>query len=143
MRLDDPEALRGRRALVIEDGPTTTHGGMPYGAGYVAAMQGGALDIVDPRPFAEPEIAAVYARYPHIGPVLPALGYSKPQIDALRATILRCDAAAVVSATPFDLAALIGAAKPMVRARYEFAEAGEPGLGQAIDAFLAVRTPGR
>ena len=143
VRLDDPEAVRGRRVLVIEDGPTTTHGGMPYGAGYVAAVQGGAREIVDPRPFAEPEIAAVYASYPHIGPVLPALGYSKPQVDALRATIVRCDADAVVSATPFDLAALIGAAKPMVRARYEFAEAGEPGLGQALDAFLAGRMPER
>ena len=138
--LADPEAVRGRRALVVEDGPTITHGGMPYGAGYVAAVAVGA-DVVDPRASAHPAIAAVYAAYPHIGRVLPAVGYDATQLEALRATIARADADVVVSATPLDLAALIAVDAPVVRARYEFAEAGEPTLGSIVDRFAAERLP--
>ncbi|TAK43939.1 MAG: GTPase [Betaproteobacteria bacterium] len=141
--LDDPAAVRGRRVLVIEDGPTLTHGGMPHGAGYVAAVQHGAREIIDPRPHATPGIASVYARHPHIGRVLPALGYSSGQIDELRATIERCNAEVVVSAAPFDLASLVGAAAPIVRARYELAEAEGAALAELLEAFLDARMPGR
>ncbi len=136
--LDDAEAVRGRRVLVVEDGPTITHGGMPHGSGYVAAQAAGAI-VVDPRPAAAPSIAAVYRQYPHIGLVLPALGYDAAQCVALRATIDAAAVDAVVSGTPIDLAALIGTVKPIVRARYEFAEASTPGLGARVDAFLAKR----
>ena len=136
VRLDNPEAVRNRRVVVIEDGPTITHGGMPYGAGYVAATRAQAAEIVDPRSAAADEIAAVYARYPHIGPVLPAVGYHPPQLQALRQTLNAVQAEVVVSATPCDIGALIAIDKPVVRARYEFAEAGEPRLGSLIEAFL-------
>lgn len=141
VRLDDAEIVRGKRVLVVEDGPTITHGGMPYGAGYVAATQAHAAEIIDPRPACADEIAAVYAQYPHIGPVLPAVGYHRSQLSALRKSINAAAADAVVAATPCDLAALIEIDKPIVRARYEFAEAGEPGLGSLVDAFLKERLP--
>lgn len=137
IRLDAPEAVRGRRVLVIEDGPSTTHGGMPYGAGYVAAIQGGAATIVNPREYVVPEIAALYAAYPHLGPVLPAMGYSPAQLESLARSIAATPADVVVSGTPIDLAALVRIDKPVVRARYEFADADPPGLGAAIDRFIA------
>jgi len=139
VRLDDAAAVRGRRVLVIEDGPTITHGGMPHGAGYVAALQAGAAAIVDPRASAAPEIAAVYAQYPHIGPVLPAMGYSPAQLEALRQTINNARADVVVAATPIDLAALIDLDRPVVRARYEFVDSETPGLAAELDRFLAGR----
>jgi predicted GTPase len=135
--LDDASAVAGRRVLVVEDGPTITHGDMGYGAGYVAATAAGAGAIVDPRASAAPEIAAVFAAYPHIGRVLPAVGYGPAQLDALRRTIDAAAAGVVVAATPLDLAALIPLNKPVVRARYEFAEVDQPGLGALIDAFIA------
>jgi predicted GTPase len=136
VRLDDPAAVRGKRVLVVEDGPTITHGGMPYGAGYVAATQAQVAEIVDPRSAADDEIAAVYAKYPHIGSVLPALGYHPAQLQALRATINAADVDVVVSATPCDIGALIEIDKPVVRAYYEFAEDGEPVLGSLVESFL-------
>lgn len=136
VRLDDPDAVRGKRVVVVEDGPTTTHGGMPWGAGYVAALGAGAAGIVDPRAHAVAEIAALYGRYPHLGPVLPAMGYSPAQLSALASSLDATPADVVVSGTPVDLAALLSLDKPVVRARYEFAEADTPGLGAAIDAFL-------
>ena len=135
--LQDEAAVRGRRALVVEDGPTLTHGGMAYGAGFVAASRAGA-SIVDPRASAAPEIAAVYAQYPHIGPVLPAMGYSPGQLAALRATVEQSDADVVVCGTPVDLAALLGTRKPVVRARYEFAELDAPGLWDEVERLLAL-----
>jgi predicted GTPase len=141
VRLDDPGAVAGRRVLVVEDGPTITHGGMPYGAGFVAASAAGAAAIVDPRSAAVAEVAAVFAAHPHIGRVLPAVGYGPAQVEALRATIERSDAEVVVSGTPIDLAALLAIAKPVVRARYELQEVEEPGLRGEVDAFLA-RFPG-
>jgi len=135
VRLDDEDAVRGRRVLVVEDGPTLTHGSMPHGAGFMAARAAGAT-VVDPRRAATPPIREVFARYPHIGPVLPAVGYSAEQLEALRATIEAADADLVVAATPVDLARLIDVGKPVVRARYEFAEAGEPRLGDLVDAWL-------
>jgi len=133
--LDDAAAVRGRRVIVVEDGPTTTHGGMAHGAGYAAALRAGA-DIVDPRASAAPEIAALYARYPQIGPVLPAIGYSASERAALAATIEASRAELVVSGTPHDLGALLGIAKPVLRARYEFAEVETPGLWGEVEAFL-------
>jgi predicted GTPase len=111
---------------------------MAFGAGYLAASHAGA-DIIDPRPYAAPAIAAVYAQYPHIGPVLPAIGYSGEQLTALRQTIADTDAEVVVSATPIDLAALLELNKPVMRARYEFAEASTPGLHAMVERFLTER----
>jgi predicted GTPase len=137
VQLDQPERVRGKRVLVVEDGPTITHGGMPYGAGYVAATQAQAAEIIDPRSVAVNEVAALYAQYPHIGPVLPAVGYHATQLAALRKTINMADVDVIVSATPCNLDALIEINKPVVRARYEFAEAGEPTLGSLVERFLS------
>lgn len=140
VRLDDAAAVSGRRVLVVEDGPTLTHGGMPHGAGYVAALQAGAAAIVDPRACAAAEIAAVYAQYPHIGPVLPALGYTAAQLEALRQTINSARVEVVVSATPIDLAGLISLDQPVVRARYDFVDSETAGLAAELDRFLAGRS---
>ena len=137
VRARDPDAIRGMRVLVIEDGPTLTHGGMSYGAGLVAAQEGGAAEIVDPHPFAVGAIAEAYRRYSHIGPVLPALGYFPSELDDLKRTVARIDADLILSATPCDLAALIDLGKPVVRVSYEFAEMDDPGLGRLVDDFLA------
>ncbi|WP_455366715.1 hypothetical protein, partial [Kaarinaea lacus] len=139
VQLDEDELVRNKRVLVVEDGPTITHGGMPYGAGYVAATQAQAAEIIDPRRFAVEEIAAVYNQYPHIGAVLPAVGYHPSQLQALRKTINLSDADIVVAATPCDLAALIKINKQVVRVRYEFAEAGEPKLSKLVEEFLRTR----
>ena len=136
IRLDDPEAVRDRRVLVVEDGPTTTHGGMPYGAGYVAATCAQAAAIVDPRAYAVPEIADVYDRYPHMGSILPAMGYFPAQLKALEATINNAEADVVVAATPSDLNSLMNLNKPVVRARYEFAEIDKPSLSAQVEQFL-------
>jgi predicted GTPase len=138
VRLDDSAAVKGKRVLVVEDGPTITHGGMSYGAGYAAAVAAGA-DVVDPRLSAAPAISAIFEAYPHIGKVLPAVGYGAAQLAALQATINGADVDAVVSATPADLARLLDLDKKVVRARYEFAEVGEPKLSSIIDAFVARR----
>lgn len=138
IQLDAPQAVRERRVLVVEDGPTTTHGGLPYGAGYVAATRAQAAAIVDPRQYAVPEIAAIYQQYPHIGPVLPAMGYFPAQLAALQQTLNRADVDVIVSATPANLAALIEVNKPIIRARYEFAEADEPGLAYRVEQFLGL-----
>ncbi|HME72100.1 MAG TPA: cyclic 2,3-diphosphoglycerate synthase [Myxococcota bacterium] len=137
VRLDKPDAVRGRRVLVVEDGPTLTHGSMSYGAGFVAAMRAGVAEIVDPRPYATPPLLAVFAQYPHLGPVLPAVGYDPTQIAALRETIDAANVDVVVAATPINLATLVHPRTPIVRARYEYADAGEPTLGSVVDAFLA------
>jgi predicted GTPase len=142
IQLDNPEAVRDRRVLVVEDGPTTTHGGMPYGAGYVAATRAQAAVIVDPRAYAVPEIAEVYARYPHIGSVLPAMGYFPAQLKALEETINNAEADVVVAATPSDLSSLMTLNKPVVRARYEFAEIGKPSLSELVEQFLARKNLG-
>ena len=136
--LDDPEAVRGRRVLVVDDGPTLTHGGMAYGAAFVAASAAGA-EIVDPRPAAAPALRAVFERYPHLARVLPAVGYDDEQLEALRATIDAADADLVVSGTPLDLAARVRLNKRVVRARYAYRDADEPGLGAVVDAFLDER----
>ena len=134
--LDDAGAVRGRRVLVVEDGPTITHGSMAYGAGFAAATAAGAAAIVDPRAAAAPEILRVYAQYRHIGSVLPAIGYSAGQVEALRDTIERADAEVVVAATPVDLERLVKVSKPIIRARYEFQDLDTPGLGAWVDRWL-------
>jgi predicted GTPase len=126
--VEDPEAIRGKRVLVIEDGPTLTHGEMAYGAGYVAARRFGAKEIVDPRPFAVRSIAATYEKYPKTGPILPAMGYGEKQMKDLEETINRSDVDMVIVGTPIDLKRIIKINKPSQRVRYELQEIGQPTL---------------
>ena len=126
--VDDPEAIRGKRVLVVEDGPTLTHGEMAYGAGYVAARRFGAKEIVDPRPFAVKSIAATYAKYPKTGPILPAMGYGAAQTKDLETTINKSDVDMVVIGTPIDLTRVLKIKKPYQRVRYELQEIGQPTL---------------
>jgi len=141
--LDDPGAVRGRRVLVIEDGPTTTHGGMAFGAGTLAARAAGAAELVDPRPYAPPALAAVLARHPHLGPVLPALGYAPEDLALLAQTIAATPADVVVVGTPIDLGRLVSGGKPLVRARYAFSEPGDGphSLADRLDRFVATLPP--
>jgi predicted GTPase len=120
--VDHPEQIKGKRVLVIEDGPTLTHGEMAYGAGFVAAKRFGAAEIVDPRPFAVGSIAATFAKFPKTGPILPAMGYGEAQMRDLEATIDTADADLVLVATPIDLARVIRIKKPYQRVRYELEE---------------------
>ncbi|MDL1909960.1 GTPase [Chloroflexi bacterium CFX6] len=126
--VDDPDAIRGKRVLVIEDGPTLTHGEMAYGAGYVAARRFGAKEIVDPRPFAVGSIAATYAKYPSTGAILPAMGYGEKQTRELEETINKADVDMVVIGTPIDLSRVVRMNKPYQRVRYELQEIGQPTL---------------
>jgi len=126
--VDDPAAIQGKRVLVVEDGPTLTHGEMAYGAGYVAARRFGAAEIVDPRPFAVKSIAATYEKYPKTGPILPAMGYGEAQMRDLEATIAKADVDMVVIGTPIDLTRVIKIDKPYQRVRYELQEIGQPTL---------------
>jgi predicted GTPase len=137
VRVDAPVSS-GTRVLVIEDGPTITHGGMSSGAGLRAARAVPGLTVLDPRGFAAPEIAEVFARYPHIGPVLPAMGYGGAQLDALRSTVAASGAGLVLAATPVDLARLGGFDLPIVRVRYDYADAGPPTLWDRVRARLEV-----
>lgn len=135
--LDDPEAVRGRRVLVVDDGPTLTHGGMPWGAGYVAARTLGDVSFVDPRASAAPLVQEVYERFPHLGPVLPAFGYGPAQRAALAQTIDASTAEVVVAGTPIDFARVVPVRLPVVRARYAYRSAD----GQ--DLLDVVRRQGR
>ncbi len=130
--VDDPAAIRGRRVLVVEDGPTLTHGEMAYGAGFVAALRFGAAEIVDPRPYAVGSIRETYAKYPTTGAVLPAMGYGEAQIRELEATINRAEADLVIVATPINLTRLIRVNKPVQRVRYELQEIGRPTLEDVL-----------
>ncbi len=126
--VDDPASIQGKRVLVIEDGPTLTHGEMAYGAGYVAAKRFGAAEIVDPRPFAVNSIKATYEKYPKTGPILPAMGYGEAQTRDLEATINASDVDLVIIGTPIDLTRVIKINKPSQRVRYELQEIGQPTL---------------
>ncbi|MBK8977301.1 MAG: GTPase [Planctomycetes bacterium] len=141
IRLAAPELVAGKRALVVEDGPTTTHGGMAYGAGLLAARAAGAAEIVDPRPFAVGAIAAAYARYPHLEAVVPALGYSAEDVAELERTIAAADCDVVVVGTPIDLTRIVRIDKPAVRAEYRYEEASDPGLGAILRERFAARVP--
>ena len=132
--VDNPEAIRGKRVLVIEDGPTLTHGEMAYGAGWVAARRFGAAEIVDPRPFAVGTITETYQKYPGTGQILPAMGYGEQQMKDLETTINNADVDLVISATPIDLTRIIKINKPMQRVRYELQEIGQPTLEEILKA---------
>ena len=137
--VDDAAAIRGKRVLVVEDGPTLTHGEMAFGAGWVAAHRYGAAEVIDPRPFASGTIAQTYAKYPTTGNVLPAMGYGDKQMRELERTINRSDADLVLIGTPIDLGRLLKFNKPSQRIRYELQEIGQP----TLDEVLAKRFPGK
>lgn len=132
--VDDPAAIRGKRVLVIEDGPTLTHGEMAYGAGWVAARRFGAAEIVDPRPYAVGSIKATYAKYPTTGAVLPAMGYGDQQIRELEQTIHAAEVDLVIVGTPIDLGRILKIGKPSQRVRYELQEIGVPTLADILKA---------
>jgi predicted GTPase len=133
--VEDPSMVRGKRALVIEDGPTVTHGGMAFGAGLIAAEDNGAI-IVDPKSHAIGSIAETYTKFPHLKKVLPAMGYSQEQVEELEETINNTDCDVVVTGTPIDLRRILKVNKPIVRARYEMAEIGHPNLDDLLDEWL-------
>ena len=137
--VDDPAAIQGKRVLVVEDGPTLTHGEMAYGAGYVAARRFGAAEIVDPRPFAVGSIAATYVKYPKTGTILPAMGYGEAQTRDLEATINASDVDLVVIGTPIDLTRIIKINKPFQRVRYELQEIGQPTLKDLLMAKFGLK----
>ncbi len=126
--------LKGKRVIAVEDGPTLTHGGMKIGAAYIASKRAGAT-IVDPRPFAVESIREVYRKYQHLSEVLPAMGYSKKQIEELQETINNADCDAVVTGTPIDIRRLIKTDKPIIHCRYELSELTKPGLKEILTEF--------
>ena len=135
--VDDAAAIRGKRVLVVEDGPTLTHGEMAYGAGWVAARRFGAAEIVDPRPYAVGSIAQTYAKYPTTGSVLPAMGYGEAQMHELEQTINNAKADLVLIGTPIDLGRLLNLNKPAQRIRYELQEIGQPTLKEVLAERLS------
>jgi predicted GTPase len=136
IRVSDASAIAGKTVLVVEDGPTITHGGMSSGAGFAAAMKFSAKEIVDPRQFAADSITEIYRKYPHIGPVLPAMGYSIEQIEDLRKTLELSHSEIVLSATPIDLHRIMTLSKPVVRVYYDLSETPEKPLHGIIFKFL-------
>lgn len=134
--VDDPSAIRGKRVLVVEDGPTLTHGGMKIGAGWVAARRFGAGEIVDPRPFAVGELAATFQKYPETGSILPAMGYGEQQIRDLEKTIDAADVELVVIGTPIDLTRVLKINKPSQRVGYSLSEIGKPDLEDVLTQKL-------
>ncbi len=129
---EDTHRIEGKRVLAIEDGPTLTHGEMSYGAAVLAAKQGGAAGLVDPRPFAVGSIKETFAKYPHVKDLLPAMGYGRKQMEELRETIARSDAELVLIGTPIDLRRVIDLDKPALRVTYRLQEIGEPTLSEAL-----------
>jgi predicted GTPase len=136
IQIENPKLVKGKRVLVIEDGPTLTHGGMAYGAGTIAARQGGAAEIVDPRPYAVESIAEAFKKYPSIGPILPAIGYSTRQLQHLETTINKVDCDTVLVATPINLSRIIDIKKPHTRVSYELQELGTPNLEEVLSEFI-------
>jgi predicted GTPase len=134
--VDDESLLRGKNVLVVEDGPTLTHGEMQFGAGTIAAKMFGARAIIDPRPYAVNSIAATYAKYPRTGTVLPAMGYGEEQIRDLEMTIDRVPCDTVVIGTPIDLRRVLKIAKPSVRVSYALEELTKPDIPAVLDEFL-------
>lgn len=130
--VDNPQEITGKRVLVIEDGPTLTHGEMPYGAGMIAARKWGAAETIDPRPWAVGSIKQTFETYTHIGSLLPAMGYSPKQVKELEETVNRIDCDLVIIATPIDLRRVMKIDKPTLRVRYELQEVGTPNLEDAI-----------
>jgi predicted GTPase len=142
LRIDDPSVVRGKRVLVVEDGPTLTHGEMKIGAGVVAARKYGAASLVDPRPYLVGSLAETFRTYPEIGALLPAMGYGEQQLRDLEATIEETDADSVVIGTPIDLARVIKITKPKTRVHYDLQEIGTPDLAEVLGRFLADRRLG-
>ena len=136
--IDCPECVEGKKVLVVEDGPTLTHGGMAYGAGTFAAKRYHSR-IVDPRPCLTGSLGKVFKQYPHLGKILPAMGYGQRQLEELRQVIdcVECDV--VISATPTDLSRIIECNKPIVRVNYELEELGRPNLSEILEEFIASR----
>jgi len=134
--VDNPDMVRGKRVLVVEDGPTLTHGGMKFGAGVVAAMHYGARELIDPRPFAVGSIAETFEKYPDTGQVLPAMGYGEQQMADLKATIDASGAELVIVGTPIDLTRYIEISIPSVRVGYNLQEIGTPTLQDVLDKFV-------
>ncbi len=133
--VEDMASIRGKRVLVVEDGPTVTHGDMPYGAGLIAARKAGAI-IIDPRPFAVGSIKDTFEKYYHLENVLPAMGYGKKQMEELQQTINKSDAEAIVIGTPIDLKRVIKIDKPSVRVKYDLQEIGKPDLEDVLKDFV-------
>ena len=134
---DKPDAIKGKRALVIEDGPTITHGSMPYGAGMIFAKKFGAGTIVDPRPYAVGSIKEAFKKYPHLGAILPALGYSDKQVAELKETIDHTPCDVVVIGTPIDLRRVLTINQPTIRVKYELKVLGPVSLEQILDEFIS------
>jgi len=137
--LDDPKRVRGKRVLVVEDGPTVTHGGMPFGAGYVATIHAGAKRIVDPRRWAVGSIRGTFEKYKHLHDVLPAMGYGEDQVAELEKTINKVPCDVVVTGTPIDIRRVLDVDKPIVRARYSYEEVEHGALEAAIKRMYAER----
>lgn len=137
--VDKPELVRGKRVLVVEDGPTLTHGEMSYGAGVVAAQKYGACELVDPRPYLKGSLVTIFEKYPEIGSLLPAMGYGPRQIKDLQATINACDCDTVIVGTPIDLRRVMRLKHPCVRVRYELQEIGSPTLEEILRGVPALR----
>src|ERR671937_876862 len=136
----DGDEISGKRVLAVEDGPTLTHGEMTYGAAVLAAKEHGAASLVDPRPFAVGSIAQTFAQYPHVGALLPAMGYGRKQMEDLRKTIRRCEAELVLIGTPIDLRRLIALDKPALRVTYRLQELDEPGLAAILEERGLIET---
>lgn len=134
--IDRPEIIAGKRVLVIEDGPTLTHGEMEYGAGVIAAKKFGARELVDPRPYAAGTIKETFAKYEHLSDLLPAMGYGEKQMKELEKTIKNTDCDAVVIGTPIDLSRIINIEQPSTRVRYELQEIGKPNLQDIIGKLV-------
>jgi len=136
VRIDDPEIVRGKRVLVVEDGPTLTHGGMKIGAGVVAALRHGATELVDPRPYLVGRLRETFEIYPDIGTILPAMGYGEEQLRDLEATINATDCDAVVIGTPIDLSRIVDIKKPNTRVFYDLEEVTKPDLTDLLGGFV-------
>ena len=136
IKVDDASLIRGKRVLVVEDGPTLTHGEMKIGAGVVAARKFGAAELVDPRPFTVGRLSETFRLYPGIGTLLPAMGYGEQQLKDLETTINNTDCDSVIIATPIDLNRIIKITKPNTRVYYDLQEIGKPDLSEVIDDFI-------
>jgi predicted GTPase len=136
IRVDAPSVIRGKRVLVVEDGPTLTHGEMKIGAGVVAAHKFGAAELVDPRPFTVGKLTETFEKYPEIGTLLPAMGYGAEQLKDLETTINNTDCDGVVIGTPIDLNRIINIKRPNTRVWYDLQEIGSPNLEEVIDEFV-------
>lgn len=136
LTIDNPEVIRGKKVLVVEDGPTLTHGEMLYGAGVVAAKKFGAAELIDCRPYTVGTITATYKKYPHIGTLLPAMGYGDQQVKDLETTINKTPCDIIISATPIDITRLVKVNKPIVRVKYDLKERGTPTLDDVLAPII-------